>query len=122
MDSLERPTAAPAIATARPGDATSPAMPSCCSTARFPPKVLRSWMQDRRVLAGAGLVIAGSGLTLGWDWLTAIGVTPLIVSAAPCLLMCALGLCMLGRGHQANSGIPAAPPGMSADSTDREAS
>ena len=87
-----------------------------------PPDVVRSWMRDRRVLAGAGLIIGGSGVALGWDWLTAIGVAPLIVAAAPCLLMCALGLCMMGRGHQANSGSPAAPPGVSADSTDREES
>jgi hypothetical protein len=94
----------------------------CCSTATFAPDVVRSWMRDRRVLAGAGLVVGGSGVVLGWDWLTAIGVAPLIVSAAPCLLMCALGRCMMGRGRQANSGSSAAPPGVSADSTDREAS
>jgi hypothetical protein len=76
-------------------------------------------MRNRRVLAGAGLVIGGSGVALGWDWLTAIGVTPLIVSAAPCVLMCAFGLCIIGRRRQANSRSPAAPPGVSADSTDR---
>jgi hypothetical protein len=36
----------------------------------------------------------------------ALSVAPLIVSAAPCLLMCAFGLCMIGRGHKANSGSP----------------
>ena len=115
MDSLER-------LTPRPGDANIPSMRSCCSTATSPPDVVRSWMRDRRIVAAAGLAVAGSGLILGWDWLTAIGVAPLIVSAAPCLLMCALGLCMMGRGHQANSGSLAAPPGVSADSTDREQS
>jgi hypothetical protein len=79
-------------------------------------------MRDRRVLAGAGLAVAGSGLALGWDWLTAVGVAPLIVSAAPCLLMCALGLCMMGRGHPANSRSPGEVPGEPANSTDREAS
>ena len=105
MDSLERTTMASAT-TASPGEMTSPVVASCCSTATFPPDVVRSWLRDRRVLAGAGLALAGSGLALGWDWLTAIGVAPLIVSAAPCLLMCALGLCMMGRGHQANTGHP----------------
>jgi len=108
--------------TPRPGDANIPSMRSCCSTATFPPDVVRSWMRDRRIVAAAGLAVAGSGVTLGWDWLTALGVAPLIVSAAPCLLMCALGLCVMGRGHQANSGSPVAPPGVSADSTDREES
>jgi hypothetical protein len=50
-------------------------------------------------VTGTGLAVAGSGLALGWDWLTAVGITPLIVSVAPCLLMRALGLCMMGRGH-----------------------
>ena len=115
MDSLER-------LTPRPGDANIPSMRSCCSTATSPPDVVRSWMRDRRIVAAAGLAVAGSGLMLGWDWLTAVGVAPLIVSAAPCLLMCALGLCMMGRGHQENSGSPVAPPGVSAGSTDREQS
>ena len=115
MDSLEG-------LTPRPGDANIPSMRSCCSTATSPPDVVRSWMRDRRIVAAAGLAVAGSGLMLGWDRLTAVGVAPLIVSAAPCLLMCALGLCMMGRGHQANSGSLAAPPGVSADSTDREQS
>ena len=64
---------------------------------------MRSWMRDRRVLAVAGLGIIGGGLALGWDWLAAVGVAPLIVSAAPCLIMCALGLCMMGRSPQAAS-------------------
>jgi len=115
MDALER-------LTPRPGDTNIPPMRSCCSTVTFPPDVVHSWIRDWRIVAAAGLAVAGSGLMLGWDWLTAVGVAPLIVSAAPCLLMCALGLCMMGRGHQANSGSPAAPPGVSADSTDREES
>jgi hypothetical protein len=78
-------------------------------------------MRDRRVLAGIGLAVVGSGLALGWNWLTAVGVAPLIVSAAPCLLMCALGLCMMGRGHQVNSGQPDTAPSEPATPTDRPA-
>ena len=115
MDGLETPTR-------RPGDATSAAMPSCCSTATFPPDVVRPWMRDRRVLAGVGLVVGGSGIALGWDWLTAIGVAPLIVSAAPCLLMCAFGLCMMGRGHHTSIGNPAPTSGELADPTDQSSS
>jgi hypothetical protein len=73
--------------------------------------VLRSWIGDCRVLVVAGLAVTGTGLGLGWDWLTAVGVAPLIVSTAPCLIMCALGLCMMGRSRQAASNQPDAPVG-----------
>ena len=66
-------------------------------------RTFRSWIGDRRVLAVAGLAIAFTGLALGWNWLAAVGIAPLIVSAAPCLLMCALGLCMMGKGQKACS-------------------
>jgi hypothetical protein len=69
--------------------------------------LLRSWIGDRRLLAVAGLAVIGTGLALGWGWLAAVGVAPLIVSAAPCLVMCALGVCMMGRGQQACSSQPA---------------
>lgn len=62
--------------------------------------VLRAWAGDRRVLAAAGLAVIGAGLALGWNWLVAAGIAPLIVAAAPCLLMCAFGLCMMGKGQQ----------------------
>jgi hypothetical protein len=68
--------------------------------------MLQSWIGNRRLLAVAGLAVAGTGLALGWIWLAVVGVAPLIVSVAPCLLMCALGLCMMGRGQQACSSQP----------------
>jgi hypothetical protein len=74
--------------------------PTAGSLANDQARALRSWIGDRRVLAVAGLAIAGTGLALGWNWLAAVGIAPLIVSAAPCLAMCALGLCMMGRGQQ----------------------
>jgi hypothetical protein len=53
-----------------------------------------SWYTPRRglILAGLGIVLAG--LALGWNWLSAIGLAPLILSLAPCAAMCALGICM----------------------------
>ena len=73
--------------------------------------LLRSWIGDRRLLVVAGLAVIGTGLALGWGWLAAVGVAPLIVSAAPCLVMCALGVCMMGRGQQACSSQPAPAAG-----------
>jgi hypothetical protein len=69
---------------------------------------LRSWISDWRVLAVAGLAVTGAGLGLGWGWLTAVGIAPLIVSTAPCLIMCALGVCMMGRSRQGSSSQPTA--------------
>jgi hypothetical protein len=77
----------------------------CCAAASSiqpPGGVLRSWVGNRRVLAVAGLGVTGSGLALGWGWLTTVGIAPLIVAAALCLIMCALGLCMMPRGSSSN--------------------
>lgn len=122
MEKVDMTTTLSSAPPPRSADAISRAMPSCCPTATFPRDTMRSWLRNRRVLAGAGLVVGGSGLALGWDWLTAIGLAPLIVSAAPCLLMCALGLCMMGRGHQANSANSEPASGDPATPTDRKVS
>ncbi len=119
MDSLEvtKPLSArpaPSLKARRVG-APSPMSGACCASASaMPPRgVLQFWISDRRVLAVAGLVLAGSGLALGWSWLTAIGVAPLIVSVAPCLVMCAVGACVMCRsnpGATTPSASPIDPP------------
>jgi hypothetical protein len=48
----------------------------------------------RRIAIALGLAAVTAGIALSWDWLTAIGVAPVLVAAAPCAAMCALGLCM----------------------------
>jgi hypothetical protein len=68
--------------------------------------VYRSWIGDHRVVAVSGFAVSAIGLALGWDRLTAVGIAPLIVSAAPCLIMCAFGLCMMGRNYQSCSSQP----------------
>jgi hypothetical protein len=81
--------------------------------------LLRSWISDWRVLGIAGLVVTGAGLGLGWSWFTAVGIAPIIVSTAPCLVMCALGVCMMGKSRQALSGQPSAAPIEPPTRTDR---
>ena len=49
------------------------------------------------LLAIAAFVI-GLGLILNWSWLVAAGIAPIILSLLPCVVMCALGLCMVGMG------------------------
>ena len=52
-------------------------------------------------LIGGALVGVPLLLWGGWDWLAAAGLATVLVAVAPCLAMCALGLCM--RGGKSNS-------------------
>lgn len=49
------------------------------------------------VILGASALAIG-GAALGWPWLVAIGVAPILLSILPCAVMCALGICMMGKG------------------------
>ena len=63
--------------------------------AAAPPRRLRMHLGRRGWLLLA-LALVFWGLALNWGWLTAVGVAPLLLGVAPCALMCAFGLCMLG--------------------------
>lgn len=54
---------------------------------------------NRKILFLLACVALAAGATLNWSWLVAIGVAPLLLATAPCVAMCALGLCMRGDGH-----------------------
>ncbi|MBA3325617.1 MAG: hypothetical protein H0T41_10300 [Rhodobacteraceae bacterium] len=65
----------------------------------------------RRGLLIAALMVIAAGMALNWTWLTAIGAAPLILSLAPCAVMCAAGLCMRGGSTScANKNDPASKP------------
>jgi hypothetical protein len=53
-----------------------------------------------------GMAIIAAGLALGWNWVVALGLAPLILSVAPCAAMCALGACAMMKG---GSGSPKPP-------------
>ena len=53
-----------------------------------------AWLLRPTVLIVTALVLSGAAAALGWPWLVAVGAAPLIVAVAPCLVMCAFGLCM----------------------------
>lgn len=89
---------------------------SCCAV---PPRRLRTWPW---LLAGG--VLVPLALYAGWDWLAATGIATLLVVVAPCLLMCALGVCMqreksksgmslteIRKTYDTDSGEPGEPPG-----------
>jgi hypothetical protein len=56
----------------------------------------------------AGIAVVG-GLAFNWSWLIAVGVAPLLLSALPCVAMCALGLCMHRLGGRSCSTDASAP-------------
>lgn len=66
---------------------------------RLPWSFLVPWLSKRRAILLAGIAILGTGIALNWNWLTAIGAAPILLSLAPCLVMCALGLCMRGGAN-----------------------
>ena len=60
----------------------------------------RYYLGNRSALLvlGAGVLLAGIGLN--WSWLVAAGIAPILMSTLPCLVMCALGVCMLCRSSE----------------------
>ena len=57
--------------------------------------IARYHLGNRWVLLalGGGVLIAGAALN--WSWLVAVGLAPILIAAAPCAIMCALGLCAM---------------------------
>lgn len=72
--------------------AKTKAAPACCQegTRRFFNKALTPQMLA--IVAASAAV--GIGMALNWGWLVAAGIAPLIFSVLPCVVMCALGLCV----------------------------
>jgi hypothetical protein len=62
-----------------------------------------SWVarlsRSRFVVSATGLALLVAGLASQWNWLIAVGVAPLLLSAAPCVAMCALGVCAHRMGR-----------------------
>ncbi len=57
---------------------------------------LRPYWSGRGGLLALGGLALVAGVGLNWGWLTAAGVTPILLAVLPCAAMCALGLCMPG--------------------------
>ena len=65
--------------------------------------LLRHYLGGRRGIIVLAVGAAGTGLFLGWGWLAAVGIAPLLLALAPCAAMCALGLCMNKGGGKSSS-------------------
>jgi len=72
------------------------------------PSFIRHWLSGRRGLIIGGIAVVAAGLALGWNWLTAVGIAPIILSLAPCAAMCAVGACAMMKANSA--GTPPSPP------------
>ena len=76
---------------------------------------IRSWALSPQGLTITGIAAVVVGFTLSWSWVVALGLAPLILALGPCLVMCALGLCMNMRNNadtlseNTNSGAEARP-------------
>ncbi|UXX85365.1 hypothetical protein [Roseovarius pelagicus] len=68
------------------------------------------WLTRRRLLFAGAATVMGGGMALNWGWLTAIGLAPILVSLAPCAVMCGLGLCMKGGSGGKCSDVGSANP------------
>ena len=77
---------------------------------------LRYQLRGRRGLIAATTVLAVPALWLGWPWLVAAGLAPLILAVAPCAVMCGLGLCVNRACRKADAG---ASPGQAASTARR---
>ena len=89
-------------------EANTAAAQECCA-----PAAKSGWLNSRNLLIGAAIAGGGGALVLGWDWLVAAGMASIIIAVAPCLVMCALGLCMSRqtKSDQTAAGTPPAAPG-----------
>ena len=89
----------------------------CCA-----PAAKSGWLNPRNLLIGVAVAGGGGALVLGWDWLVAAGMASIIIAVAPCLVMCALGLCMnrQSKSDPSAAGTPPTTPGPGAQAIKME--
>lgn len=80
-------------------------------------------VSQKTTLIVLAVAAVGVGLVFGWDSLAALGLTTVIVSVLPCVLMCAAGLCMsrMGKKSGETAGTRPAAPGTGAQAATAQA-
>jgi hypothetical protein len=74
-----------------------PATPVDASLKREWLHVARYYLGNRWALLTLGILVFVIGAALNWGWLVAAGIAPIIISLAPCAIMCAIGLCSMKK-------------------------
>ncbi len=64
-------------------------------------RLLRYRLGDRRILIAIAAALFTAAIVFNWQWLVAAGLASLIVGVLPCVAMCAVGVCAMGRGNAA---------------------
>ena len=72
--------------------------------------VARHYLGGWRGIIVLAVVAVVAGLALNWSWLVAAGIVPVLLTALPCVAMCALGLCMHRIGGRSCSTDTSATP------------
>jgi hypothetical protein len=67
-------------------------------------------LRSRRALIVLAAAAFALGVGFNWSWVVAAGIAPLLLSALPCVVMCALGLCVMRMGGRSNDAVVAASP------------
>lgn len=70
-------------------------LPNAASEPQLLPAV-RRFARSRRGMLFITAAVLAVGAAFNWGWLVAVGIAPLLITVAPCLVMCALGVCMMG--------------------------
>ena len=77
--------------------------------------------RHRRFVVGAvALGVIAAAAMWQWSWLFAAGIAPVLLSVAPCAVMCGLGLCMGRTGGRSCGAGTAAQQGGQTDRGTRE--
>ena len=72
-------------------------------TSRYGINRLQARLGKRGPIVLGGAVIV-AGVALNWSWLVAIGFAPLLLTALPCVVMCAVGVCMMPKKEKSIKG------------------
>lgn len=80
------------------------------SLARDMLDMARYYLGGRRGIIVLAIAAVVAGLAFNWSWLVAAGIVPVLLTALPCVAMCALGLCMHRIGGRSCSTDTSATP------------